>query len=84
MTAKKLFDVVVVGAGLSGLQTALTVRAASLRVCILDATRSRRKDLHRITYLTSRSIVHLLDPTILTSILLSDSFSDELSEPTKS
>jgi monoamine oxidase len=38
MTAKKLYDVVVVGAGLSGLQAALTTRAAGLSVCVLEAT----------------------------------------------
>ncbi|KAJ5605759.1 flavin-containing amine oxidase [Penicillium lagena] len=37
MTAKPSYDVVVVGAGLSGLQAALTVRAAGFTVCVLEA-----------------------------------------------
>ncbi|KAJ5684686.1 amine oxidase [Penicillium maclennaniae] len=38
MTIKKVYDVVVVGAGLSGLQAALCVKAAGLSVCVLEAT----------------------------------------------
>lgn len=38
MTVKKVYDVVVVGAGLSGLQAALYVKAAGLSVCVLEAT----------------------------------------------
>lgn len=37
-TAEKVYDVVVVGAGLGGLQAALKVRAAELSVCVLEAT----------------------------------------------
>lgn len=37
ITAKPSYDVVVVGAGLSGLQAALTVSAAGLSVCVLEA-----------------------------------------------
>lgn len=38
MTIKQVFDVVVVGAGLSGLQAAHTVKAAGFTVCVLEAT----------------------------------------------
>lgn len=38
MTASKVYDVVVVGAGLSGLQAAVVVQAAGLTVCVLEAT----------------------------------------------
>jgi monoamine oxidase len=39
MTAsKKVYDVVVVGAGLSGLQAAVAIRAAGFTVCVLEAT----------------------------------------------
>jgi monoamine oxidase len=42
----KQYDVVVVGAGLSGLQAALSVQAAGFRVCVLEATnRVSRKTL---------------------------------------
>jgi monoamine oxidase len=36
--AERVYDVVVIGAGLSGLQAALSVRAAGLSVCVLEAT----------------------------------------------
>ncbi|KAJ5995470.1 amine oxidase [Penicillium waksmanii] len=38
MTIKTVFDVIVVGAGLSGLQAAHVVKAAGLTVCVLEAT----------------------------------------------
>ncbi|KAJ5160466.1 flavin-containing amine oxidase [Penicillium canariense] len=38
MTSKKVYDVVVVGAGLSGLQAAHAVRAGGFSVCVLEAT----------------------------------------------
>lgn len=38
MTIKPVFDVVVVGAGLSGLQAAHVVKTAGLTVCVLEAT----------------------------------------------
>lgn len=38
MTASKVYDVVVVGAGLSGLQAAQVIRAAGFTVCVLEAT----------------------------------------------
>lgn len=38
MTIKHVFDVVVIGAGLSGLQAAHVVKAAGLTVCVLEAT----------------------------------------------
>ena len=38
MTLKHVFDVVVIGAGLSGLQAAHVVKAAGLSVCVLEAT----------------------------------------------
>jgi monoamine oxidase len=37
-TAYKQYDVVVVGAGLSGLQAAHSVRAAGFSVCVVEAT----------------------------------------------
>lgn len=37
-TAAKHYDVVVVGAGLSGLQAAHSVRAAGFNVCVVEAT----------------------------------------------
>lgn len=37
-TADKQYDVVVVGAGLSGLQAAHSVRAAGFSVCVVEAT----------------------------------------------
>lgn len=36
-TTNKTYDVLVVGAGLSGLQAALSVRAAGLSVCVVEA-----------------------------------------------
>ncbi|KAJ5939513.1 flavin-containing amine oxidase [Penicillium verhagenii] len=36
--ANSVYDVVVIGAGLSGLQAAHTVRAAGLKVCVVEAT----------------------------------------------
>ena len=37
-SSKNVYDVVVVGAGLSGLQAAVVVQAAGLSVCVLEAT----------------------------------------------